>query len=233
MASDCVTIRRVARSPQAFACTSARSSQSVASASRPSDATDQAEPPHGLGEAGLVAELRERLDRLLVDRPRLVEVERPGPEELRPGAQAARVRREAPLSERGRPLVQLLVDRPRSRDSPRLVERVAVGQHQLEPLEAVGGQERGGAAEQVRAGVDVAAVVGAPAGGAEVAAGARGEGAGVVVERAELGAVAVGLLEVVAEDLVVLADALAGDAARASRRSARAASARSFFAVAR
>ncbi len=64
---------------------------------------------------------------------------------------------------------------------------------------------------RLAAALDVAAVVRAAAGRAEVAACARGERAGVVVDRAELGAVAVGLLEVVAEDLLVLADALAGE----------------------
>ena len=75
----------------------------------------------------------------------------------------------------------------------------------------VGEAEGERAPEQVGGGADVAAVVRAAAGGAEVAGRARGERAGVVVERAELGAVAVGLLEVVAEDLLVLADALAGE----------------------
>ena len=44
-----------------------------------------------------------------------------------------------------------------------------------------------------------------------MAAGACGEGAGVLVGWAELGAVAVGLLVVVAEDLVVLGDAVADE----------------------
>ena len=45
-----------------------------------------------------------------------------------------------------------------------------------------------------------------------MAAGALAERAGLVVDRAELGAVAVGLLEVVAEDLLVLGHAVAGRA---------------------
>ena len=67
------------------------------------------------------------------------------------------------------------------------------------------------AAEQVRGGVDVAAVVCAAAGRAEVPAARSASARASSSSGPELGAVAVGLLEVVAEDLLVLADALAGE----------------------
>ena len=135
------------------------------------------------------------------------------------------------LAERGRPLVQLLADRRRLAHQPRLVDGVGEVAHELEPLDAVARQELGGAAEQVGGGAHVGAVVGAPAGRAEVAGRARAS-ASASSPVAELRAVAVGLLEVVAEDLVVLADALAG--ARSSQSAYRSCSAaRSFFAVAR
>ena len=76
------------------------------------------------------------------------------------------------------------------------------------------GQQRDGAAEQVGGGAHVAAAERAPAGRRELLGRARPSSLPVVVERAELAQVPVRLLEVVAEDLLVLglAAALAVDA---------------------
>ena len=110
-----------------------------------------------------------------------------------------RVRGEASFSLRSCPLVQLLVDRPAFHASARLTDRVGIGNQQLESLEAVGRQEEGGSAAPVGAGPDVTAVVRTAAGDAEVAGRARGECAGLDIDRPELLAVVVGLFEVVAD----------------------------------
>ena len=74
------------------------------------------------------------------------------------------------------------------------------------------GQQCRRTSEQPGRGVDVGAPRSPPSGRRETLGGTFTERAGLVVDRAELGAVAVALLEVVAEDLLVLGHAVAGDA---------------------
>src|SRR5262245_54430794 len=105
----------------------------------------------------------------------------------------ARMRREPALAECRRPPLDLLVDRHRLRRPRRLAERVAVRDHQLEPLAALLRQQTRRAAEQVRDRLEVAALECSATGGAEVVGGAARERARVVVDVAELYAIAVGL----------------------------------------
>src|SRR6476659_7642377 len=119
----------------------------------------------------LVAELGERLDQLDARRPRGAEIGIGGVPGRSPDEPESRVRGQAPLTEDGRALEELLADRAPRERIPALAERVDVRDHQLEPFEAVGREEARGAAEEVGRGPGIAARPRAPTGGAEVAAG--------------------------------------------------------------
>ena len=105
-------------------------------------------------------------------------------------------------------------------------QRLAQVGQQVEPVLVEGREERRRAPEQVRGGRHVAARERPPAGGAQplgrLPADARGRGRRAGPARQ----VAVRLLEVVAEDLLVLAGAVAVHLVGPGRRSARAARAR-------
>ena len=90
-----------------------------------------------------------------------------------------------------------------------LHERLAEQRQQLETAIAVHLEEIGRAPEEVGGGRHVAAREGAPAGRGEPRRRPQPQVAPVVVERPQLGEVAVRLLEVVAEDLLVLGLAVA------------------------
>ena len=85
---------------------------------------------------------------------------------------------------------------------------------QPDPLRVVLRQECRGAAEQRDGRGDVSAVERAPAGRREPPRAVLADRAAVLVERAELGEVLPGLLEVVAEDLLELDAAIPVDAVR-------------------
>jgi hypothetical protein len=78
-------------------------------------------------------------------------------------------------------------------------------------LSAVRGEEGKATCEQVAGGAGVATVPRTAAGGGETARGARRQRVRFLVGWAQFGPIAAALLEVVAEDLLVFVDALAGE----------------------
>ena len=108
--------------------------------------------------------------------------------------------------------------------APGFHERLAVIHHHPSARGMVRGQHVRRASEQPRRRVHVSATGSPSAGLGEPFGRAHSERADLVVHRAELRPVAVALLEVVAEDLLVLGDSRRRPVARASRRTARAAS---------
>ena len=113
---------------------------------------DVAEPPFGEGHALLVCELRENLEPVGRDRPRLLEVDVDGMHD----AGEAGIGGKATVAQRGRPFVQLIPDCLRLGYPARLVERVVIRAQEPEALEISGRQERSGPAEQVYRSASVA-----------------------------------------------------------------------------
>ena len=133
---------------------------------------------------------------------------------------ATRTELERAVAERARELHGLLPAEPRLAVVPKIHQRLGQVEQERDIVLASGFRERNGAGEQIGSTGRVTHHQGTAACRGETLDCAHAELAVLVV--AELGPVAVRLLEVVAEDLVVL-DELGAALLRASRRSARAA----------
>ncbi len=99
---------------------------------------------------------------------------------------------------------RLVEERLELRDPHHRRQRLDEREDDLDPLAALGGEQSRGAAEEARRRGEVAPRARLRAGGREQSPGALAERAGLVVLDAQLGAVPVGLREVVAEELVEL-----------------------------
>ena len=160
-----------------------------------------------LGDETFVAELLGNREPLLEDCQLGLQVRvGVGPDSLADEVDA-RTRGEPEVALRGCALDHLLEDRAGLRLPPELVDRVSVDAQEARVLAILLRHEGDRSLGQVHRGAVVRALEGSLASRAEMARGARRERR---VRISELGAVAVCRLEVVAEDLVVLADAIAG-----------------------
>src|SRR6266542_2529630 len=152
----------------------------------------------GVRESALVSVLLERLDRSL--QASLVETWIRLPR-MQSAADATereeRVRLEPFVARRARLLERLLEDRLGAGELERPGERLAEVDEQGQPLGVVVLEQLDRAFEQADGRGEVPACEGALPSGAEPPAGPRRDRPGVLVNRAELGAVAVGRLEVV------------------------------------
>ena len=169
--------------------------------------TDHSELLNVLGDETFVTELLGNREPLLEDCQLGLQVRvRVGPDSLADEVEA-RTRGEPDVALRGCALDHVLEDRADLPFPPELVDRVSVDAQETRVLAILLRHEGDRSLGQVRRGAVVRTLEGSLAPRAEMAGGARRERR---VRISELGAVSVRLLEVIAEDLVVLADAIAG-----------------------
>ena len=182
------------------ACCSACSSACWPSLARPSYMCVSPEQSPGVGEAALLVGVLEQPDRVLglVDQPAGRDLGVRDEPHVRTAE--AREALDAALARRQRALQRLLVDLSRLRVVGGSLQRLADRGQQLQPPARGRGQQRSGALEQAdRRGV-LARAHRPPARGGKVIRGALRERERALVDLAQVGAVAVGALEVVAED---------------------------------